>query len=85
MRTIHKYPLEIVAHEQVVVMPEYSRVLAFQMQGDVPTFWADVNTNMVPVQRRFVIIGTGGEIPTNYSYIGTTQEPPYVWHLYEAL
>ena len=47
--------------------------------------WALLNP-LHPVRTvHFALIGTGDPLPANWKradYIGTVQNPPYVWHLF---
>ena len=47
------------------------------------SLWVEVDTHAPRVSRTFQWIGTGHEIPLGAEYVGTGQEPPLVWHLYE--
>lgn len=65
-----------------VGIPAGSIFLAFQMQHDKPCLWAEVSPENPLVEWEFTIIGTGNDIPVGSTYYGTTQEAPFVWHLY---
>ncbi len=86
MKTIHKFTLEV-TDNQFVKMPKGAKVLAVQMQNDIPCIWAEVNTDNEIVSRCFEIFGTGNPIHEDMGvqreYIGTFQQRTFVWHLYE--
>lgn len=83
MRTIWKFPLVPESEFTLLRMPEGAVVRAFAMQDGIPTVWAEVDPDASRVNRRFHIAGTGFAIPPGATYRGTTQDPPFVWHLYE--
>lgn len=86
MKTIFKYRIRI-TDEQAVSMPEGAQILTVQMQDRLPYLWAIVDTNAVNHDRVIEVLGTGNPIPKTGSraYIGTVQERPYVWHVFERL
>jgi hypothetical protein len=54
------------------------------MQGDAITLWAEVDREALSVERVFLVARTGSSIPEQIvNYVGTVQQPPYVWHVYE--
>ena len=81
--TIWKFPFEIAGRIEIA-MPEGSRVLAVQMQGENPTLWALVNPRCAIQSRFFRIYGTGHGIPEPPgNYIGTVQDARgLVWHVF---
>lgn len=84
MRRVYKYPLGLVAHPQLVTLPQDAVIVHFAMQGDIPTFWAIVDPYSSLMQaKNFVIRGTGHDLDKELQYIGTTQHGPLVWHLFE--
>jgi hypothetical protein len=81
VRTIWKYPLPASGR---VSMPAGSLIRTIQMQGDAITLWAEVDREALSVERVFLVAGTGSSIPEQIvNYVGTVQQPPYVWHVYE--
>jgi len=82
MRTVWKYTFEISDDEQVRIMPSNARPLFVEMQDFVPCLWAEVDTASKSRPFTFRIFGTGHVIPDGYEHVGTFQQPPYVWHLY---
>ena len=82
-RTIWKFHLA----DKDIPMPLDAEVCAFQFQASVPCIWAIVDPSAPKVIRRFEIFGTGRQIPEpeECCYVGTAQEGPFVWHLFELL
>jgi hypothetical protein len=76
-------------------MPKWAQILHIGMQNGVPCMWVEIpsdsfytNSEVVYEDRNFTIIGTGWEfgrmeIGNAGIYVGTWQNPPFVWHLYE--
>jgi hypothetical protein len=86
MITIYKYQFEI-ENFVFIEMHKNAKILSVQMQNDIPTIWAIVQTDNVKEKRRFFIIGTGQPFNQNVwisGFIGTIQQPPFVWHIFEA-
>lgn len=81
---IFKYPVTIDG-EFSVRMPKNSEILSVQLQNGKPYIWAKVDERYRNVDRLFAIIGTGNEMPVNFSgsFVGTFQMPPFVWHLFD--
>lgn len=100
MRTVHKFPLEIL-DEQEVDMPPGSQPLSVGVQHgpDGPTLvaWAMVDTNATRVgvpmgttfRRRFYIRGTGHQLRPEIEaqfFIGTVAWPGggLIWHVFDG-
>jgi len=84
MRAIWKYPLFMGMND--VEMPVGSKVISVENQAGILTMWALVDTDKeaAKVTRTFSVKGTGFPIKDNEEHIGTWQQPPYVWHLFEV-
>lgn len=83
-RVIYKHQLDLVDGPQVIeVRGPGAEVLDFQLQHGRLTIWTLENyrSNDNPVEERFLILGTGSEVEDGWTYIGTVQDNPYVWHL----
>ena len=80
-RAIWKFPLT----GEAVDMPIGSSILAVQDQRGIPTLWALVDPHAAATEeRRFVIMPTGRVFQINGKrHIGTYQQGPFVWHLFE--
>ncbi len=84
-RQIYKYPLEL-TDRQVVRMSSNADVLAVQIQNGRPMMWAIVDASP-EVARVFRIYGTGHKLADDANlgtYVGTFQDAPYVWHVFEV-
>jgi len=85
MITIHKYQFEI-ADTVHIQMPEKARVLIIDMQFNIPTLWALVNTEWAKETRKFYVAGTGNHLTEVWlfkSHIATIQINGFVWHIFE--
>lgn len=83
--TIFKYPLRTIDFQNVA-MPTGARILCCQNQhGDI-TLWAEVDADAKHEMRTFAVVGTGNPMPTNVGlrYIGSVQQLPFMWHVYEV-
>jgi hypothetical protein len=81
---IYKYPLKVTDY-QTVVMPGGATILAAQVQDGRLCLWAMVDPHQPDVERRIRIVGTGNpfEDSDRCRYIGTAQDGPLVWHVFE--
>lgn len=83
MITIYKYALD-----NTVYLPRGAVVLSVGLQNDQMYLWAHVDSDQQPVQRNFIIVGTGWDLSkdvrlTNARFIGTVHQSPFVWHVFE--
>ena len=53
------------------------------MQGDAPTVWCLCDPDAPALTLRFMIVGTGHEVPDSAIYCGSCEEGPLLWHLFE--
>ena len=84
MQTIWKYPLPFPAEDAIILMHQGARILALQLQNDIPTLWVELDPALPLITRHFRFYGTGHELSERRSaYVGTFQQPPFVWHVYE--
>lgn len=85
-RTVLKYPLSSLMDKgsEVVEMPADARIILVDRQHGVPTLWAEVGLDHDMERRLFVLYGTGQKIDDNDVWVGSFQDPPYVWHVYES-
>jgi len=81
---IWKFPLTL-TNRQIVRMPKGARVLTVMFQQETVCLWARVAPDAEPTDRTFWIFGTGHAMPRQLPlvYVGSVQQPPYVWHVYE--
>jgi hypothetical protein len=84
VKQIWKYKVE-----NVIEMPLDAEILDVQLQNGQmfnACIWAKVNPENELEKRKFVVIGTGHSFDdTNHKYIGTYQDGPFVWHLFEIV
>lgn len=86
MKTIYKYALRV-GDTVSVTMPEGAQVLTAQTQNETPCLWAEVDTDKLPVSRKFEIRGTGHPLDgTEGRYVGTLQFRGglLVFHVFES-
>lgn len=86
--TIRKYPIPLGVGSFSLEMPRGSLILDLQMQRGQPCFWALVRPGEEPVERRFVVVGTGWPLAPEFSALvhrGTFQmlDGRFVWHVFE--
>ena len=89
MNVIYKYPLTL-SDEQTVKMPVRGAILSVQKQGHQLCLWVfhdlyNVECGQKEV-RTFRVIGTGiqfEEFQDELRFIGTVQDGPFVWHIFE--
>ena len=60
-----------------------TRHVAIKSGENTISLWVEVDMQAPEVSHTFQWIGTGCPIPYRAEYVGTAQEPPFVWHLYE--
>jgi hypothetical protein len=85
MRVIHKYPLS--SPWQAINMPRMAQIIAVQTQRSNICLWAmfDAADAEQLEERVFAIHGTGRiEIEARETYVGTVQQGPYAWHVFEV-
>lgn len=86
MRAVWKFPIVLARTPFGVVdpmLPRGAKLLSVQMQDGRPVLWALVDTEAQPEPRTLHVFGTGHAIPPRHEYVGTWQNPPLVWHLFE--
>jgi len=84
IKQIWKYKLDAVHNE--IQIPSDGKVLAVQTQNEIPHIWVLVNSDNEMQTRTFTVVGTGHSFDdTNKKYVGTFQDGPFVWHLFEIV
>jgi hypothetical protein len=80
MKQIYKYKVM-----GAIEMPKGAEILKLMVQDSFNVcIWAKVDPEMEIESRRFEVIGTGHPFnDTNKQYIGTYQDGPFVWHIFE--
>jgi len=91
MRTIFKYELKGVCHQNMVepvLMPHDARFLHVGSQGDSMFIWAEVDTESSELEFNFEVFGTGHEMVEDMGiariHIGSLimNEGALVFHVY---
>lgn len=85
VKSIWKYELSV-TDAQLVSMPADASILCVQMQRGKPCLWVLVEETARREKRAFCIFGTGNHFTAgpHAEYIGTFQDGPLVWHLFEV-
>lgn len=84
MRTVFKYPIEIV-DDPYVIAPVGAH---FIHVGEDPfcslCVWAEVDTERSKVKHSLLIVRTGHPLPdSGFSYFGSVKDGPFMWHFYQ--
>ena len=79
--TIWKFPLQVTDVQHIQV-PGHVETLCVQLQGDKPVVWVSCIPGQPNKLRTIRIYGTG-QSGVMGIYIGTFQEGPFVWHVFE--
>lgn len=91
VKQVWKYSLDLGAN--FIELPQRAKVVHVGLQGGAVTMWVsvltrwmgeDFNPNESAETRTFTVHGTGHDIPYKSDYLGTVQNAPYVWHVYET-
>jgi len=80
-KTIWKF--EIPDSRSLIDMPVGAQVIRVAKQGAADCIWAIVESDNALEKRLFALIGTGQVIPPDGRYLGTWDDGPFVWHLFE--
>jgi hypothetical protein len=87
MKTIYKYDFRITDRFEIK-MPSGANIIHVKLQRGNPYLWAMVDTNRDLVSRFFAIFETGKPMEDNlksYQHLGSFQQWPFVWHLFEIV
>lgn len=82
MTSIWKFKLSSSQQPQTLKIPSGGVILHSSRQEPDICLWVEVNENNEFINRDFLVIGTGWEVPQNSVYIGTVFDGSYVWHIY---
>ena len=89
MRTIYRFDIPI-QERFSITMPLGATILCLSVQDRAPHFpsmWCFVDSTQPPVERHFVIMGTGKHAPDDVhpnEHVGTFQMHGFVWHVFEV-
>lgn len=91
MRTIYKYPID--KQNVTIDLPYHHSVVAIGAQPinggsefsveSTPMIWIEHETERRKSPVRFIVVGTGHEIPMGFVHVGTVMISTYVWHVYK--
>ena len=90
MLVIYKYPL-ILDDWQTLELPKGYQILDIQTQLEDIFLWALIDNEEQEMEKvTIMIIGTGRPgmqtiDKEKYKYLKTTQQPPFVWHVFQYL
>lgn len=82
MITVWKYPFAVRDRVEIV-MPRGAEILLVADQDGAACIWARVCPNRPTETRTFVIFGTGYPILPGGNHVGSFQQGPFVWHVFE--
>ncbi len=84
---IWEFEVYVSEYLQHIKMPKGATFLYVQEQDGQPLMWWMLNPSKEKEMRSFRIVGTGH--PTiraeRDTHLGTFQQPPFAWHLFEVL
>lgn len=82
MKKIFKYPL-MLGIPNTIRVPVGSNFRHFEVQDGILCVWVEVDTSKKREEVwALAIIGTGHEVPADCTYLATTQQGEFVWHLH---
>lgn len=84
MKKIYKYPIPI-EDFFTIRMPQNANVLMVNTQKSEVFIWAIIDTDEPMIDRPFIILGTGMNVPNGFNHIGSFQmlSGGLVFHLFE--
>jgi hypothetical protein len=85
MRAVWKFVLHPNAN---VMMPIGTKPLSVHAQGDDICLWAEVETEANHEARRFIVVGTGHQVPQDAgAFLGSAflDDGRYVFHVFERV
>lgn len=85
MKTVHKFPLELVdGPQRHYRIGREHNVVYVDVQHGLPTMWIEVDRECLASDPLvFYVFGTGFDIPDNCVHVGSCQESGFVWHIYK--
>ena len=85
MRTVYKYQLSYCSEGVTLSLHTMARELRGAIQGKVPCLWVELDTEQEPLYpRTYKLFGIGHEIPKDAKRVGSFDDAPFIWHLYEV-
>jgi len=84
MRVVFKYPLINKGKAYEIQVPEGAWPCHYELIEATPVIWYEVETTRSLQTRKFILIGTGWNIPEgNWEHRVTFRMDLFIWHLYE--
>lgn len=89
--TVYKYPFRVEPSHDLrphcVELPRRAQILSVGKQGDLHCFWALVCPTAPLVRRRIHTVGTGWDLPVEYSqgrfdFLTRVTEGRFEWHVF---
>jgi hypothetical protein len=84
VRTIWKHEVKV-GDDPTILLHDDARIIRVGSQSrGVVTFWEEHSAlGDNKVLHHFEVFGTGHRIPDGFEYVGSVDDGPFVWHLYE--
>ena len=88
LKELEIWKWELPSREIDLVIPPPGRVVKVAVQQvnhiDRHTLWAIVDPKANGVPRKFKVVGTGQSFNSEWEYVDTWFDNPFVWHLFEV-
>lgn len=81
MKTVHKFA--VIDGSLIVDVPATAKVVRFATQGLSLFAWLELDPDAPKVHRVFRVVGTGHAIDAEELHVGSCEDGPFIWHLYE--
>lgn len=81
MKTVHKFA--VIDGSLIIDVPAAAKVVRFAPQGMMVFAWLELDPSAPKVHRVFRVVGTGHAIDDEELHVGSCEDGPFIWHLYE--
>lgn len=81
--SIWKFSLRVTQAPQQIEVPTGAIIRHIGEQDGSICIWMEVTQSAPKEKRKFLVMGTGWELPEDRNYVGTVQMGSFVWHVYE--
>lgn len=82
MKTVHKFA--VVDGSLIVDLPASAKVVRVAVQGGLLCAWFELDpAAKKDTHRVFRVVGTGHPIDDEEIHVGSCEDGPFIWHLYE--
>mgnify|MGYP001593593805 CR=1 FL=1 len=84
---IYKYviSMEDIGRSFKIELPSNHETVMVALQNNYPYLWVLVNPESLEITCKFRVVGTGWDVEEDEYYIGSWQDPPFVWHLFQEI